>query len=845
MGTHTIAVGKQKEDKRWVNTPITWEALCKRLTTTTRTYETVGEYRIFTKARRDTIKDVGGFVGGYIAGGRRLKSSVLNRSIVALDADFATADNWLGKLKESIDFAACIYTTHSHVPHAPKFRVIIPLDREAAPEEYEAVARKLAYRIGIDMFDDTTFEVHRLMFWPSTPKDGQFVGEVVAGAPVGVDSVLAAYTDWKDSSQWPLSARVAQRVQQGTGKMGDPTTKFGPVGLFCRAYTIATAIDAHLKHIYTPHSPARYTYAQGSTAGGLVVYDDMFAYSHHGTDPVGQQLANAFDLVRMHLHGGLDDADTDLPISKRPSYAAMVATVAADARCRGLNIDERTARAVSDFGLDEEGGQSDAAPSDAAVAAEAAHEAALANLDSDKKGNIRPTARNIINILEHDKQLRGRILYDAFTHIVSISRPFFWARDTDTKCPRPITDIDIVYIRTYLESTYDITGREKVADAITAVAHSNSHHPVRQFLKGCSWDGTPRLDTTFIDYLGAEDTVYTRAVSRKALLACVARVFEPGIKFDHVLTFVSIEGAGKSTMLDKLGRTWFTDSLPSIGKDTQKAYEAIQGSWLIEVAELEGFAGGSTNEAVKHFISKRADKFRPAYGHFPINAPRQCVFFGTTNRFDFLRDPTGNRRFWPIALKGNPKYDVHNEFTEDVVEQVWGEAMAAYAAGEGLWIGKEIEQVAATYQAQHLQGDDRAGHLSQWLDAPVPADFDTYNLAQRQHFRSFITSDSGAPLTAWRNEVTPYEVWVEHFHRDPADFTKARARELNGILEAVPGWERAPSVRSAEPYIGKRSRGFKRTTQRVSVQPTAVVKSTAREVEELDIWVTQSKGKTK
>ena len=168
-----IAVGNSRMDKKWKNQDISWADLCARCGSTIRTTETVEEYRKLKKGQQDGIKDVGGFVGGHLRKGRRKNGMVLCRSLLTLDMDYGTPDIW-DEITLFHDFKCCVYSTHKHTPEHPRLRLLIPLKREISEEEYPAVARMVAKEIGIDLFDDTTYEASRLMYWPSTSANGEF-----------------------------------------------------------------------------------------------------------------------------------------------------------------------------------------------------------------------------------------------------------------------------------------------------------------------------------------------------------------------------------------------------------------------------------------------------------------------------------------------------------------------------------------------------------------------------------------------------------------------------------------------------------------------------------------------
>jgi hypothetical protein len=315
-----IATGKSRYETSWKNKKILWSALLARLQKSIETPETHAEYMQMPRDEQDRIKDTGGFVGGHLKGGHRRTGTVAARQILTLDLDFAPED-LAGEIIDSfaLDCAMAIYSTHKHTPKKPRLRLIIPLDREVSPDEYEAIARKVAEKVGIDYFDDSTYQASRLMYWPSHPSDIEPYFWHYDAPVLKADDILAEYPDWTDTSYWPESSRMTGIRKKQADKQGDPTSKKGIVGAFCRAYDIPAVIDKFLADVYLPTSqPDRYTYAGGSTAAGLVIYEGgKFAYSNHATDPCGGQLCNAFDLVRVHKFGELDEGHEKQTGSKR------------------------------------------------------------------------------------------------------------------------------------------------------------------------------------------------------------------------------------------------------------------------------------------------------------------------------------------------------------------------------------------------------------------------------------------------------------------------------------------------------------------------------------------------
>ena len=319
----TISVGESRRATHWVPKTVSWDKLVKRLSSPVRTAETVAEYAAMSKDQRGETKDVGGYVGGRLEGGIRKAGSITDRQLICLDADYADMGLW--DLWDIMIGRACLmHTSHSHTPEQPRLRFVIPLSRPVTAAEYEPIARKLAYLLDINAFDDTTYEASRLMFWPSVSKDGEFIVRVYDSDEwVNPDEILAMYEDWQDMRSWPTSERQTTAITRMGKVQGDPLTKPGVIGAFNRAYTITDAINKFLPDIYTPSGTGRWTYTNGSTTNGAVTYDnDTFIYSHHSTDPISNRLCNAFDMVRIHLYGDLD-AGSDADIGNLPSVNAM------------------------------------------------------------------------------------------------------------------------------------------------------------------------------------------------------------------------------------------------------------------------------------------------------------------------------------------------------------------------------------------------------------------------------------------------------------------------------------------------------------------------------------------
>jgi len=774
-GPLTIAVGRSRKETDWKNREMLWSQLVERLSRTTRTGETYEEYRKMTKAQQDQIKDVGGFVGGTLKGGRRKTDAVVWRQVLTLDADYVKGDFW-ASVEVMLGCGCVMYSTHKHSPQAPRLRLVIPLKRPVTPDEYPAIGRRVAADMGIDFFDDTTYQPHRLMYWPSTASDGEYIFRYMDGPWLDPDEVLARYPDWREPSYWPESSRTQQDRKKLADKQGDPLAKPGIVGAFCRTYSIPEALEAFLGDVYGPAGEKRYTYLAGSTAGGLVVYDgDTFAYSHHGTDPISGKLVNSFDLVRLHRFGAQDeDAEPGTPTVRLPSYTAMLDFARADGAVKMTMGEERLADAQTEFEGLEEG-------------PETGDTEWLKRLDTDRKGKYEATIDNVVLILENDPHLKGKIGLNEFTKGPVILGNLPWRKVQNAEDGDPWKDSDDAALRHYLEAIYEISTPTKVSDALAIVQEKHRFHPIREYLDRLTWDGLPRLDTLLIDYLGAEDTEYVKTVTRKAFAAATARIYQPGIKFDYMPVLVGPQGIGKSLIIKLLGQRWFSDSITTVqGKE---AYEQLQGAWLIEMAELSATRKAEA-ESIKQFISKQEDIYRVAYGRRVSRFPRQCIFIGTTNDQEFLRDKTGNRRFWPVDVgAGKRNKSLWKDMGQFEIDQIWAEAVQVWKDGEPLYLSPEMEKEAMQRQEQHTEESSKTGLVQEYLDTLLPANWTDMDLGARRRYIHGTEFGGTREGTIRRDQVCAMEIWVELFEGDPKQMNPMQAREINDILRRMPGWK--------------------------------------------------------
>ncbi|QAA31231.1 virulence-associated E family protein [Clostridium manihotivorum] len=798
-GSITIATGKSKKETHWKNKNMLYSDLVEKLRSTTRTPETYSEYKKMPKTERDRIKDVGGFVGGSLKNGRRKAENVANRTLLTLDLDYVNGDVW-SSIELLFDFSCITYSTHTHAPDNQRLRLVIPLARPVLPDEYQAIARMVADDLGIDQFDDTTYEPVRLMYWPSTSCDGEYIFKYQDLEWLNPDDVLARYTfGWQDVSYWPESSRARAKLNLAIKKQEDPLTKKGVIGAFCRTYTISEAIAEFIPDIYIPGADdTRYTFSEGSTTGGIVVYEDKFSYSHHGTDPASNTLCNAFDLIRIHKFGHLDDeVRIDTKPDNLPSFKEMVELATNDSKVRIQLGKDRIEAAKDEFESIEDGEQE----------VKEADEKWLALLSYSKQGQIKATIDNVKIILENDPNIKDKLAYNEFSYRNTIKGKLPWNNENKI---RFWNDNDEAGIRHYLEKVYDITRATQVInDALILIFNQNKFHPVRDYLNSLIWDKRERVETVLIDYFGVEDNVYTRAASRIFICGAVERIFNPGCQLDYVTTIVGKQGIRKGTFYRLMAKKddWYTE-LATI--KYKEAIEETMGKWIVEMAEMAP-TKKSEIEEMKAFITNKSKTIRMAYAHNPTDIPRQYVLVASTNEPTFLKDPTGDRRYLPVdADMDKATKSVVDDLKNDV-DQIYAEAVEIYKKlkNKALMLGKEEETLASIEQDNHRIVDDEESTIIEFLDTPLPKDWYEKELYERQQY----FNDSLSPKVKkedgfLRDRICVKEILNELYgvsgKIDIRDSTR-----INKILQGLKNWEKQKSPLRISGY--GLQRGYYRT----------------------------------
>lgn len=788
-----IATAHSRMAKTWRNKKWRWSDLLERCREPRRSGETIEEYLRMKREEQSVIKDVGGFVGGYLANGIRKTNSVLYRSLVTLDIDEGDPDMW-EDFTLNFACAAMMYTTHKHTPQKPRYRVVLPANRNMTPREYEPVCRYWAKKIGIERVDPASYHIAQLFYWPGASSNGEYVFEYQDGKPFDVDEVLATYINPADVSEWPLSSREGEVMAREIKKAGDPMEKPGLIGAFCRAYSIEDAIETFLPEVYEKTaSEGRYTYRKGSVAGGCVTYEGKFAYSHHNTDPANGKLCNAFDIVRLGLFAHEDEGCRITETTRLPSFKKMQELVAADKSVSLLLFKERQAKANIDFsGIDLQ--EEDTPQGDKDKWTE--------ELEKDAKGAYRATHKNLRLIMLNDPFFK-KVKFDLFSQRDSITcspHPFMGTHAEDE-----VDDTSLARMCSHLSDLYgiELSINTLVDKMLKPTAPERSYHAVKDFIMREQWDGVPRVDTLLTDYLGADDTPLTRAMMRKWMAGAVGRAIDidqetgEGIKFDYCLVLFGEQGTGKSTFAETLAGRW----RGSISFDDAKKeqYETLQRSWIVEIPEFKGMRAADT-DAVKDLITSRSDNFRAAYARQWNKNPRHSILIGSTNNEYFLKDTSGNRRFWVVKVTGGDGVANWRDRLRENTAQIWAEAYHIYKEGECLMLPPELDSLAREQAEDYneVNGDPLRDYLEQWLDRLLPVDWGSYEpKRQADYFRYYDPMEPEGVVR--RDSVAICEILTTCPY---PGISKYSSQRIGAILKSL-GWELSPRLKRIPGYRDK------------------------------------------
>ena len=771
------AEGKAKNLAKAWNKTRPWGEFCTDLSTPTKTGEARAKFDEMSKDEQDVLKAVAGWIStAQCENNNRSLKNILPRNLLSLDLDYCSTE-----LKDAIEagesplsrFESFTHSSRRHTERKPRLRQFYPLSREVDADEYHALVRIVSYvldgkREPIIQVDRVSARPAQMMFKPTISKDGDWFCHLQEGKLLDPDYFFDLWRKKKgdptDLTKLPLYD-TETNIRRSAEKSENPLTKPGIIGAFCRAYPIEDAMEKFLPGLYIPgdaHSgQPRYTYAGSTSSNGAIVYDDgLFLFSNHGHDPCCDQNVNAFDMVRLHLYGeedtGLDTQNT--PVNQLPSFKAMMEFARNDKGTKHELMKERYSF-IEQFDNDEPVDEAEADESvepdyDDLIGDGPAPKKKkkkkrdawdwMDDLEIDKNGNINPNLANTTKILINDPRIGPNVAHNEFlnrkvltgniqTGIRSI--PDLICRDTNAG--DRWEDSTNSLIRLLLEEQngdgkkgYGMkTSDRDLRGALRIAAKTRAFHPIKNYIESTEWDGKSRIETCFSDYLGCPYSEYHRQASLNFFLACVARIYKPGHKFDFVVMIQGAQGSRKSTFVLKLAPEVWTGVFNAPFDNAQRIAEQIMGKWINEMAEIHNFKKSDFGQA-KEFVRRQHDDIRMAYDEEVSLFPRQCVFVGTTNDAKFLRDPTGNRSYWPIISPKTMRDPIDTDSMVRDRDQMWAEALVRFKA---LWEARrkgqdeldlslkgeeaisEAERLQEAYRSEE-HSEQIANHLAETLD---------------------------------------------------------------------------------------------------------------------------------
>lgn len=775
-----------------------------------RTKEKYNEYVNADKTTKLQLKDVGGYIGGETQGNKRTNGIRITRQLLTLDID-TKLPNIYSYLERNVHYYCIVHSTHSHSAQENRFRLIFPLSREVNEDEYEALGRRIAFSIENakhetlqGLFDETTFQANRLMFFPSAPIDGEYICELLnldmsseEQNIIDVDKVLDSYLDKNDIYEWFKPERKDE-VQIGKSALEgkNPLKAKGLVGAFNRTYTVSQAIEKFLPTVYKKERNGRYTFIGGETfGGGITLANDTIFYSHHGTDPANLYYRNAFDLVRIHKFGSFDTAFTpekelekDI-LEKTESFAKMIEF------CRG--IPEVIEHSESNIALNQRLEQQEQYVNEHWTDEQkATPEGDFQQTDSKswlvQLDGVKSNAAKLDTIFKHDDIIGNLFYFDTFRANICFQRKPFWHRDfVDGQA---IQDKDMAHIRVHLDKVYNIRGEKVIDDAVVVEADKIQKNKVLDFFDSLQWDGTPRLENFFQDFFDVAANPFTQAAFKHWLVGAVSRIYRAGAPMDLLLIIKGKQGIGKSLFFKKLATLDFTKPSDHLYSDTKidfdkakDSYEQLEGIWIYEWKELAGM-NMSEQESIKAFVDKTEDKFRRSYGRRNVEIKRRVAFGGSTNDTTPLRDRTGNRRF--LVLESQLKQNQclikdQTKFTQEYRDQLIAEAIHLFKSGFDIfqWSDEEMRWWDRANES-NLAENDFLGNISSYLTMKRPQSW--YSMSVEEMVRylddyDFQNNKTNSPLWGemilnpvervcvqeiWKVALRQRDITINRYHRE-------------------------------------------------------------------------------
>lgn len=411
--------------------------------------------------------------------------------------------------------------------------------------------------------------------------------------------------------------------------------------------------------------------------------------------------------------------------------------------------------------------------------------------------SVKNTLSNLNLILSNDERYQDKIEFNELTNMITFNRENW-------------TDIQESHLKLYLEQSYDLLASvENISHICNIVADTHRYHPIKEYIESTRWDGISRIQMVFIDFLGATDNIYTKNVAIMSFVGAIARVYVPGIKFDTCTVLVGKQGTNKSKFLSKIAVNpdWFTDGVTTF--DGKEFYESIQGKWIIELGEGTAFQK-SIKERTKQAIASQQDFYRKPYGRNPEVRKRQCVFFGTTNNYDFLKDETGDRRYYPVDVnlqKATKSVDI--DLTTEYIAQLWAEALYLFQSGQSIYIkDKAVLELAVQEQRKHFDESPLQSDIYNFLEILIPQANEWYamGLEGRKRYIKAVQNGEDTSRTLGytgvykRDSISIKEIMCELYDYDlnqPID--RKTSLEVSRSLIAL-GWNKTGQSIRIKPF---------------------------------------------
>jgi putative DNA primase/helicase len=750
--TFAIATAPKRDSFHWKQDTVTWGELLAWMGTPGDRKE-AGNYLLGTLRETTVASHDRNHPENRCTNLHRRKDAVVSRSAITLDID-SPPPGFADMVELVFPYSAIMHTTYSSSPDALRYRLIIPVDRELAPDEYITAAQAVMGMLGTEAFDPGSSQPERYMFRPASNEPSWFQWWEYEAPVLPVDEVLSGF-------ELDLSAKPIPKPNKSKR---DPYEIDGVIGAFNRAYEDWDLLIEVYDLPYTKVDEDRYQLVGARSEAGMGPIRDVagFVYSHHANDPAYGKTCSAFDLVRLHQFGDLDeDAKPQTPVNKLPSQEAMLEVATTDHRVIAQLVGVDFSEELED------------------VVEENSWKVRL---------RLAPRSGKLLDVIQNWDLIRDNdpvfqtLSYNELTLSPEARADLPWRKIN--RLNRVFNDTDRWELTHYIEREYGIRPVKALIDSLVdTYAARRRFNPVHDYLEGLVWDGKARVETCLP---GVRTTPFTRVVARKVMVAAVGRMLDPGCKWDHTLVLFGEEGKGKSWWVEKLAKG-YSSSLGRI--DNKDTLLTMQRSWIMMADEGHSLRKADS-DAMKEFLTRTSDVFRMPYDRETLVHPRHSVIWSSTNDETFLRRQEGNRRFLIVHCEDRVNFD---KITDEYVDQLWAEAVYMYRAGELLYLLDDEANQAAMERERFTEEDAIAGQIQEYLDQLVPAEW--WSMSPESRVAWMADRDAGFHTgIAQVDRTCSRQLWKEALGQrfeprrvDLLDITEA--------LKRVPGWRQVGRTR--------------------------------------------------